>query len=62
MAMVPLMHLGSIKTVATFANKNFKYLLLNNNCHDSVGGRMLMQIRYVLKTFRKVLVLTIFLL
>ena len=55
-----LMHLGSIKTVATFANKNFKYILLNNNCHDSVGGQILMQIRYVLKNYRKVLVLTIF--
>ena len=26
-----LMHLGSIKTVGTFASKNFKYILLNNN-------------------------------
>ena len=34
-----LMHLGSIKTVGTFANKNFKYILLNNNTHDSVGGQ-----------------------
>ncbi len=34
-----LMHLGSIKTVGTFANKNFKYILLNNNSHDSVGGQ-----------------------
>ena len=34
-----LMHLGSIKTAATFANKNFKYILLNNNSHDSVGGQ-----------------------
>jgi phosphonopyruvate decarboxylase len=33
-----LMHLGSIKTAGTFANKNFKYVLLNNNTHDSVGG------------------------
>jgi len=33
------MHLGSIKTVATFANKNFRYVLLNNNSHDSVGGQ-----------------------
>ena len=32
-----LMHLGSIKTAGTFANKNFKYILLNNNSHDSVG-------------------------
>jgi len=34
-----LMHLGSIKTAATFANKNFKYILLDNNSHDSVGGQ-----------------------
>ncbi len=34
-----LMHLGSLKTAAKFANKNFKYILLNNNCHDSVGGQ-----------------------
>jgi phosphonopyruvate decarboxylase len=34
-----LMHLGSVKTVGTFANKNFKYILLNNNSHDSVGGQ-----------------------
>ena len=34
-----LMHLGSIKTAGSFANKNFKYILLNNNSHDSVGGQ-----------------------
>ena len=34
-----LMHLGSIKTSGFFANKNFKYILLNNNSHDSVGGQ-----------------------
>ena len=34
-----LMHLGSIKTAGSFANKNFKYILLNNNVHDSVGGQ-----------------------
>tara|TARA_B110000037_G_scaffold81600_1_gene97221 strand:+ start:33037 stop:34131 length:1095 start_codon:yes stop_codon:yes gene_type:complete len=34
-----LMHLGSIKTVGTFGKKNFKYILLNNNAHDSVGGQ-----------------------
>ena len=34
-----LMHLGSIKTVATFAESNFKYILMNNNTHDSVGGQ-----------------------
>ncbi len=34
-----LMHLGSIKTAGTFANKNFKYILLNNNSHNSVGNQ-----------------------
>ena len=34
-----LMHLGSIKTAGTFCKKNFKYILLNNNAHDSVGGQ-----------------------
>lgn len=34
-----LMHLGSLKTAGNFANKNFKYILLNNNTHDSVGGQ-----------------------
>jgi len=33
------MHLGSIKTAGTFGSKNFKYILLNNNSHDSVGGQ-----------------------
>ena len=35
-----LMHLGSMKTAGNFANKNFKYILLNNNTHDSVGGQI----------------------
>ena len=34
-----LMHLGSIKTAGSFGNKNFKYIVLNNNSHDSVGGQ-----------------------
>ena len=48
-----LMHLGSIKTVATFANKNFKYLLLNNNCHDSVGGQDTYANKIYFKNFSK---------
>ena len=32
-----LMHLGGIKTLANFAKNNLKYILLNNNLHDSVG-------------------------
>ena len=34
-----LMHLGSMKTAGNFANRNFKYIVLNNNTHDSVGGQ-----------------------
>ncbi len=34
-----LMHLGAIKSAGTFADKNYKYILLNNNTHDSVGGQ-----------------------
>ena len=34
-----LMHLGSLKTAGCFASGNFKYILLNNNTHDSVGGQ-----------------------
>ena len=34
-----LMHLGGIKTLANFAKNNLKYILLNNNAHDSVGGQ-----------------------
>tara|TARA_B100001741_G_scaffold289445_1_gene268259 strand:+ start:1313 stop:2413 length:1101 start_codon:yes stop_codon:yes gene_type:complete len=34
-----LMHLGSIKTIGHSKVKNFKYVLLNNNTHDSVGGQ-----------------------
>lgn len=34
-----LMHLGSIKTAGTFASKNFNYILLNNNSHNSVGNQ-----------------------
>ena len=34
-----LMHLGSLMSAGTFANKNLKYILLNNNTHDSVGGQ-----------------------
>lgn len=34
-----LMHMGSITTVANYGGKNFKYILLNNNSHESVGGQ-----------------------
>ena len=34
-----LMHLGALKTVSDCSLKNFKYILFNNNAHDSVGGQ-----------------------
>ena len=34
-----LTHLGSNKTFGKIEKKNFKYILLNNNSHDSVGGQ-----------------------
>ena len=34
-----LMHLGSIKTIGSFGKNSLKYVLLNNNSHDSVGGQ-----------------------
>lgn len=34
-----LMHLGSNISIGKYARKNFKYVLLNNNLHESVGGQ-----------------------
>jgi phosphonopyruvate decarboxylase len=34
-----LMHFGSLKAQAIFAGSNFKHILLNNACHESVGGQ-----------------------
>lgn len=34
-----LMHMGSSTISANFSNKNFKYILLNNSCHESVGSQ-----------------------
>tara|TARA_B100000965_G_scaffold405560_1_gene440070 strand:- start:327 stop:1427 length:1101 start_codon:yes stop_codon:yes gene_type:complete len=50
-----LMHLGSIKTIGTFANKNLKYILLNNNTHDSVGGQSTYAKNMNLEKFSKAL-------
>jgi phosphonopyruvate decarboxylase len=33
------MHLGSAGTIGQFSKKNFKHILLNNGCHESVGGQ-----------------------
>ncbi|WP_440938060.1 phosphonopyruvate decarboxylase [Candidatus Pelagibacter sp.] len=48
-----LMHLGSIKTIGSFAKKNLKYILLNNNTHDSVGGQETFVKNIELKKFSK---------
>ncbi len=34
-----LMHLGSSVTISKYSKKNFKYILLNNKSHESVGGQ-----------------------
>jgi phosphonopyruvate decarboxylase len=34
-----LMHLGSIPIIAKYKRKNFRYILLNNGAHESVGGQ-----------------------
>ena len=34
-----LMHLGSLFTIGQNSRNNFKYILLNNNSHESVGGQ-----------------------
>ncbi len=34
-----LMHLGSLANIGFYGGKNFKHIVLNNNCHESVGGQ-----------------------
>ena len=34
-----LMHLGALSTVGNLKRKNLKHIILNNNCHESVGGQ-----------------------
>ncbi|WP_440933631.1 phosphonopyruvate decarboxylase [Candidatus Pelagibacter sp.] len=34
-----LMHLGSLSTTAYNSGKNYKYILINNGIHESVGGQ-----------------------
>ena len=31
--------MGALAISSKFAAKNFKYILLNNSCHESVGGQ-----------------------
>ena len=34
-----LMHMGALATIGAIGKKNFKYILLNNSAHESVGGQ-----------------------
>ena len=34
-----LMHMGGLASIGAYAKKNLRYILLNNNCHESVGGQ-----------------------
>jgi len=34
-----LMHLGSLTTIASLKQKNFRHILMNNEVHESVGGQ-----------------------
>ena len=34
-----LMHMGSLRTIGYLNKKNLKYIVLNNNAHESVGGQ-----------------------
>lgn len=34
-----LMHMGNMSTVGQEQCSNFKHIIINNGCHDSVGGQ-----------------------
>lgn len=34
-----LMHMGGVASMGVIGKKNLRYFLLNNNCHESVGGQ-----------------------
>jgi len=48
-----LMHLGSMFTAANIASSKFKYILLNNNVHESVGNQKTFIEKINLKNFAK---------
>ena len=33
------MHMGSMPIIGSKSSQNFKHILFNNGCHDSVGGQ-----------------------
>lgn len=34
-----LMHMGSVAVTGSLSSKNFRHIVFNNGCHDSVGGQ-----------------------
>ena len=48
-----LMHMGASSICANFAKENFKYILLNNGCHESVGSQPTVIGNINLKQFSK---------
>ena len=34
-----IMHMGALTNIGITGSKNFKHILINNGCHDSVGGQ-----------------------
>jgi len=50
-----LMHMGSILTFSNFGKKNLKYILLNNNVHESVGNQITFSKKINFKLFSKAL-------
>ena len=48
-----LMHLGSMVNTGVMADKNYKYILLNNGCHESVGSQKTLINKVNLKLFSK---------
>ena len=50
-----LMHMGSFVTIARYAKENYKYILLNNYSHESVGGQKTFIENINIKQFSKLL-------
>ena len=48
-----LMHLGSAVSIGKYAGENYKYILLNNKVHESVGGQSTNIEKVKLKEFSK---------
>jgi len=48
-----LMHLGSMVSISSYKKKNFKYVVLNNGCHESVGGQSTNIENFDIKLFSK---------